>query len=203
MMVKILLFKLIWKNTAKQAITLIQLNVQGKKLAFKLDNDKYYFLNDYTINKLMKGLIDENAVVQYKGQESWENVQTSASDAEYVSNIASVNMLKLVVVNTKQNKTKPGGGFFKYNHMTKFDLTKSGLYKPDDDQYYSENCLVIAFRVGGMSDEKLQMVKLFVMNRIIPKCKLKGVCETLEISITSIRNDMSSRTEEFGDKTHP
>ena len=84
-----------------------------EKLAFKFDNDKYYFLNDYRINKLMKGLIDENAVVQYKGQEAGENVQTSASDAEYVSNIAFVKMLKLVIVNTTQSKTKPGGGFFK------------------------------------------------------------------------------------------
>ena len=43
------------------------------------------------------------------------------------------------------------------------------------------------------------------MNRIIPKCKLKEVCETLQIYIqlTSIRNEMRSRTEEFGDKTHP
>ena len=74
------------------------------------------------MNNLMKGLIDENAVVEYKGQEAGEKVQTSASDAEYVANIKSVKMLKLVIVNTKQNKTKPGGGFFKYYHITKFDL---------------------------------------------------------------------------------
>ena len=44
------------------------------------------------------------------------------------------------------------------------------------------------------------MVKLFVMNRIIPKCKLKEVCEKTDISIslTSIRNDMTSRTESIG-----
>ena len=156
-------------------------NTTEAVLAFKLDNDEYYFLNDYTINKLMKGLIDENAVVEYKGQEAGEKVQTSASDAEYVANIQSVKMLKLVTVNAKQNKTKPGGGFFKYNHITKFDLSKYGLYRPDNDPDYSENCLVIAFREGGMSEENLQMVELCVMNRIIPKCKLKEVCETLQM----------------------
>ena len=83
-----------------------------EKIAVKLDNNKYYFLNDYRINKLMKGLIDENAVVEYKGQEAGEKVQTNASDAEYVANIQSVKMLTLVIVNTKQNKTKLGGGFF-------------------------------------------------------------------------------------------
>jgi hypothetical protein len=94
----------------KQSVTLIQLNVQGKKLAFKLDNDKYYVLNDYTINTLMTGLIDENAVVEYKVQEAGEKVHTNASDAEYVANIQSVKMLKLVIVNTKQNKTNRAAG---------------------------------------------------------------------------------------------
>ena len=94
--------------TVKQDVTLIQLNVQGKKLALNIDNGKYYFLNDYTINKLMEGLIDENAVVQYKGQEAGENVQASASDAEYISNIVSVKILKLFgrKYKTKYNKTR-------------------------------------------------------------------------------------------------
>ena len=110
-------------------------------------------------------------------------------------------MLKLVVVNTKQDKTKPGGRFVKYHHTTKFDWTKYGLYKADDDPDYSENCLVIAFREGGMSDDKLQSVKLLVMSRIVPTCRLKEVCEIIEISIklTSRRNYVSSRTEEFRD----
>ena len=93
-------------------------------------------------------------------------------------------MLKLVVVNTKQNNTKPGGGFLKYHHTTKFDLTKYGLYKPGDDPDYSENCLAIAFRAGGMSDDKLQSVIFFVMSRVITKCRLKEVCETVELCIT-------------------
>ena len=107
----------------------------------------------------MNGLINEYAVVEYKGQEAWEKIQTNASDAEYVANIQSVKMLTLVIVNTKQNKTKSGGGFFKCYHITKFDLNKYGLYKPDDEPDYSENCLVVAFREGGMSEERLQIVK--------------------------------------------
>ena len=52
------------------------------------------------------------------------------------------------------------------------------MYKEDDDPDYAENCLVTALREGGLS-KKIQMVKLFVMNPIIPKCKLKEVCEKL------------------------
>ena len=118
----------------------------------------------------MKGLIDENAVAQYTVQEAGENVRASASDAEYVSNIVSVKTLKLVVVNTEQTKTRPGGRFFKYYRTTQFDLIKYGLYEADNDPYSSDLFLVIAFREGGMSDAALQMVKLFAMNRKIPKC---------------------------------
>ena len=46
------------KIIVKQALTPMQSHVQLKKLAFKLDNDKYHFLKDYTINKLMKGIIN-------------------------------------------------------------------------------------------------------------------------------------------------
>ena len=80
---------------------------------------------------------------------------------------------------TKTDKTKPGGGFFKYYHTTKYDLRRFAVYKEDDDPDYAENCLVTALREGGLSDDKIQMVKLFVMNRIIPKCKLKEVCEKM------------------------
>ena len=66
-----------------------------------------------------------------------------------------VKSLELTVVNTKKDKTKPGGGFFKYHHNTKFDLQKYGVFRADDQPDYSENCLVVAFRQGGMFDDKL------------------------------------------------
>ena len=191
--------------SVKQAIKLIQQNIQDKKLAFKLENNKYYFLNDHTLDKMMKGLIDENAVVQNKVADVGGLVQTSVSDGEFVSYFTDVKSLELIVVNTKKDKTKPGGGFFKYHHTTKFNLQKYGIFREDDEPDYSDNCLVIAFREGGMSDEKLQMVKLFVMNRIVPKCKLKEICDTVQacIKLTSLNKDMVSRTEEFGDNSHP
>ena len=51
------------KVNVKQAVKLIQQNIDNKRLSFELDNGKMYMLTDYTINKLMKdGLFDENAV---------------------------------------------------------------------------------------------------------------------------------------------
>ena len=43
------------------------------------------------------------------------------------------------------------------------------------------------------------------MNRIVPKCKLKEICDTVQacIKLTSLNKDMISRTEELGDTKHP
>ena len=70
------------KVSINQALKLIQKNVLDKKLAFVLEDNKYYFLNDHTINKLMKGLVDENAIVQYKDQVKGPIQQTKDSDAD-------------------------------------------------------------------------------------------------------------------------
>ena len=54
---------------------------------------------------------------------------------------------------------------------------------------------------GGLPNDKLELLKSFVNNRIVPTCKLKDVCNKLEIMIkpTSINKDLTSRTEKYGD----
>ena len=138
----------------------------------------------------MKGLVDESAIVQYKTHDGGYGLLNSPSDAEWVEYFITEKTLKLIIVKAKTNKTKPGGGFFKYYHTTKYELRRLAVYNEDDDPDYAENCLITALREGGLSDNKIQMVKLFVMNRIIPKCKLKKVCDKLQIFIklTSIGN---------------
>ena len=186
------------KMTVKESVKLIKTYVLDKKLALRLENDKYYFLNDNTMSKLMTGLVDENAVFTYNDDTTGGSSNGTHSDAGFVDYFSSIKVLELLIV--KSNKTKPGGGFFKYYHTTKYDLRRFALYHKDDDPDYSENCIITALREGGLSDAKIQMVKLCVMNRIIPKCKLKEVCEKIDISIslTSIRNDMTSKTESIG-----
>ena len=190
--------------TIKAALTLILNNVNDRKLALKLSNNKYYFLNDHTINNLMKGLLDENAIVNSREVLVGGAAQGEGSDAEFVEYFTTIDTLELVALRTPKDKTKPGGGFFRYYNNTKFDLKKYDIYCEIDDPNYKENCLIIAFRQGGMLDDQLQMIKLFIMNRIIPKCKLKDICNKLQISIklTSMNAFMISRTETFGDNKH-
>ena len=54
-----------------------------------------------------------------------------------------------------------------------------------------------------MEERKLEMLKCFVMNRIVPKCKLKEVCEKLNILIqlSTTKGNNETRTEYFGDKS--
>ena len=98
-------------------------------------------------------------------------------------------------------KTKPGGGFFKYLNATKFNFKRYNIFNDTDTIEYNDNCLYIALEEGGLSNDKLELLKTFVNNRIVPKCNLKDVCNKLEIMIklTSINKDLTSRTEKYGD----
>ena len=60
----------------------------------------------------------------------------------------------------------------------------------------------IACELGGMPDHQLQMLKMFVMHRVIPKYTLKGIYETLQICIklTSVNSSDRTITETMGDK---
>ena len=53
-----------------------------------------------------------------------------------------------------------------------------------------------------MPEHQLQMLKIFVMNRVVPKCKLKEICETLQIcfKLTSVNSSDRTVTETIGDK---
>ena len=70
----------------------------------------------------MSGLIDENAIMKYKDVVSGGYVEGTASDAEFVELFSKVKNSRTVSGNKEKDKTKPGGGFFKYYHNTKFDL---------------------------------------------------------------------------------
>ena len=53
-----------------------------------------------------------------------------------------------------------------------------------------------------MPEHQLQMLKIFVINRVVPKCKLKEICETLQIcfKLTSVNSSDRTVTETIGDK---
>ena len=194
------------KITIKQAVRLVKQTIDDKKLAIKLDDGKLYMLNDNTINKLEKGLVDENADVN--------DVQITGSDEEVKTILGKVKNITLKVIEPEPDKdkkkritgkTRPGGGFFKHLNATIFDFSRYGIFNEIISDNYNDNCLYLACKAGGMPDNLLQMLKIFVMNRVVPKCKLKEVCEHLQIcfKLTSGNKDGNTRTETIGDKNNP
>jgi len=191
------------KITLNEVVTMIHQNIDGKKLAIELPNDKIYMLNENTLNKLQKGLI-------YKYEEAIVN---TPSDAELVTVTGLYKSITLKVIEPDPSKDKnkritgksrPAGGFFKYINTTKFDLSRYGVFNEIDSNNYNDNCLYIACELAGMPDHQLQMLKIFVMNRIVPKCKLKEICETLQIcfKLTTSNDKGETRSETIGNKTH-
>ena len=166
------------KITLNEVVTLIQQTIDGKKLATALPNYKIYMLNDNTLNKLQKGLI-----YQYE-----EAIVNTPSDAELVTITGLYKSITLKVIEPDPSKDKnkritgksrPAGGFFKYINTTKLNFSTYGVFNEIDSNNYNDNCLYIACELAGMPEHQLQMLKIFVMNRIVPKCKLKEICANL------------------------
>ena len=76
----------------------------------------------------MKGLLDENAIVNYSQIATGGIVTGEGSDAEFIEYFSTIATLELVALKSPKNKTKPGGGFFKLYRKTKFDLEKYDIY---------------------------------------------------------------------------
>ena len=135
-----------------EAVRLIQQNISNHRLFFQLEGGKYYALTEYTMDKLSKGLIDDNRLAgDNKGSDeelrkvsSYTNIITLQTLEEKIKEEKSTeesNIKQFIETNKRMNKkTKPQGSFFKYYHKTHFDLTEYGIYKSTDKADYDNNC---------------------------------------------------------------
>ena len=88
--------------------------------------------------------------------------------------------------------------FFKYLNNTKCDFSRYGAVDKRLKDNDNKNCLYLKLKAFQSNKDKLQLLQMIVLNRIVPKCKIKEIAVKLAICIklTSIRND---RPEYFGD----
>jgi len=77
-----------------------------------------------------------------------------------------IELEKLIPTNQYQ---MANGAFFQYTHLTKFDLSRYGVFKTIQAENYKDTCLIYALEKGGLSADKLDQIKIFVKNRTIPK----------------------------------
>ena len=161
------------KNAIKQMLNSINkvLLSNGKKINVKINNLNYV-LNSNTIEKLFSLL--SNQLV--------EGISVSGSDEAFVNELEDAESIEIYEFVKTNKYEKANGAFFKYNHVMDFDFTKYQIYKTDDAVDY-DNCLTFALKQGGLCEEKLEKLRMICKTDNIPVCKLKEVCEQLEIRI--------------------
>ena len=126
----------------------------------------------YRLLRLIKGSILEDADLH---EDSWGAMVKVARD---IGDLITIKKFH----NTSKYKFAQGA-FFKYTHNTLFNFERYGIYKTGEQQNHEDTCLIVALRNGGISEEKIETIKLSVKNRIIPRCALKGICEKVNIKI--------------------
>ena len=134
----------------------------GLKLTMILpSSNRHYALNDRTMNLLMKGKIDTNAIIGGPDEPEF-------SDAEISELLEQETEVLISVLSIE--KTRPGGAFFSFLNKAIYDLSKYGIFKSVDKHNCHHNCLYLALEAGRLSDIKLQELILTPRNRTIHKC---------------------------------
>ena len=89
-----------------------------------LTANRYYALNDRTINVLSQGEVDMSATTAEFGAAPASN---TASDADVVDLVGSETEVDIFVAD--KHKTRAGGVFFKYLNLTLFNLENMDYLK--------------------------------------------------------------------------
>jgi len=163
----------------------------GKKVDIVINN-KHYAFNQNTENKLFDLLTSQLI----------ENIEGEGSDVELLQELANATEIIIVEFKPTNKYSKNNSAFFKYNHVTHFDLTKYQIYNHSDDKNY-DNCLFYALCQGGLNEEKQNILKLMIKSTNVPTNQLEKICDALQIQIrlkkkVSIKKD--SRIEVYGKK---
>ena len=161
------------KNAIKQMLNSINKTLlsSGKKINLKVNN-LHYALNANTIERLFSLLTSQ--LIQ--------GVNITGSDEAFVNELENAESIEIYEFVKTNKYEKANGAFFKYNHVMDFDLSKYQIYKVEEQVDY-DNCLTFALKQGGLCDEKLEKLRLITKTDNIPVCKLKQVCEQLQIRI--------------------
>lgn len=141
--------------------------------SLRLGPDQYYTLNDATRTRLLE-LLTKNLITVEESTES---------DGRLVQIVREFATLEIAPVEVKHKNKKAAGAFFKYNHLTKFDLDRYGIFKTNDPINYKETCLIRAFIAFGVPEAEVEAVKRMVKNRIIPLCDLPKIADAIKMTI--------------------
>ena len=133
------------KISTKTLSILIGILSEDVKLYMKLFTaNRYYALNDRTINMLSRGDVDMSATTGIPLGFASMAASKTVSDAEVEELLDIETEGETFVVD--KHKTRQGGAFFKYLNLSNLDLEKYGLFKYIDRNNYKHNCLHLALK---------------------------------------------------------
>ena len=90
----------------------------------------------------------------------------------------------------------PSGAFFKYYNKTCFDLSRYDIYN-EKQKNYNDNCLFIALKNSNkLEEKKLNQIKEYFRNGIIPTSKMNAIAKVLNICI-SVSRKINDKTKTF------
>jgi hypothetical protein len=156
-------------------------------------NGVYYTLNDDTINRLIEYI---NGDINMKDER-----EIHYSDAEILEMLKITDEIEISLFKKYHKNKKNNGAFFKYINKTNIDLSRYGIYKKIDKKNYEDNCLFLALKNGGLDDNKLEELKIFIKNRNVPSCDFNKIVDKLEINMIIKKDDNKRGTKynNYGD----
>jgi hypothetical protein len=163
------------KDFVKKFIGLTNKINANKKLMVNIDG-QYYVLNDET-KKRFYDYVKNYEVI---------DVQVNGSDEEYFSMLMKRKNMTVSIIKSKSKYNKSSGEFFKYLNKTDIDLSVYQIYNKEQFNKVNHNecCLHYALQKIGLSDEKLNSLKVLIKNRNIPMSDIEKICDLIKISIT-------------------
>jgi len=157
------------KNAGVSLNDILNILATSSKNVLITFGDTVYTVNDNTRARI-QDIIKNGALYQYQ-------VDSDGALAQVIRNFPSFS------VSFPTIKRRALGAFFKYTHSTSLDLSRYGVFQTVEPQNYDNTCLVVALQNSNIASEKIEKVKHFVKNRVIPKTDLEKICKELEICI--------------------
>jgi hypothetical protein len=154
---------------------------EGEQYLLRINEDTFYTLTTQRMNSLLS-LLNNMQI---------EESLVTGSDRELINNLRDISRFSVQRIDQVERNRRlmmgrrVGGAFF---NMTikediKLKLDKYGIFKKVDKKNYTDNCLVVALKEGGICKDKLDKIRYNIFDQIIPKYKLEEISKDLEIVI--------------------
>jgi len=153
------------------------------------DGNKHYeLINKNTLN-LLADMFDEH-------------VDAADSEGTLFRGYNNISTIQIEFVDRKLGG-KRAGGYFPYWNLSRFDLSRYGIYSSAKHPCINESCLVTAFDESEiLTVDEFTMLRSFVKTRHVLKEDIKKIAELLKIDIKLAHRGIKKELKDFHYDTH-